>query len=641
MARIVPRARQGRRRSHIIGLAAVAVLATQAGSALAAVSPALEARLASAEAGDRIAAIATLERQVDGARYEGRPAALIRALQRTAASTQDDVTDEVAGPATGFWLVNAVAFSGTAAEIRAVADEPGVDDVDLDVPVTLADGGHAEVDPWPDAGPGGWGLDAIRIPEARSAFDLHGDGVAVGTIDTGIIESHPDLAGKVLAWRDFVDAGPAPYDDNGHGTHVAGTIVGGTAGGAPIGVAPGAQLVVARALNAEGDGFASDLLAAAEWMTDPDGDPLTADQPAVVNNSWVAPDANDTWFRPMVRRWLELGIVPVFAAGNDGPGEGTVGNPAGYPEALAVGATGPDDAPADFSSRGPVIWQDADGLGPAAGTLLTKPDLAAPGVDIVSSLGSGYAPSSGTSMAAPHVAGVAALVAEAGPELGAEAVAQILRETATDVGAPGPDPGAGAGRLDALRALEAVLGPGPSAPSSSTPPPAPLAQPAPAPAPAPAPIPAPVAAPERPAPPRRPDATPAPRPHDRRAAVTLSAGQLRINQRISQAAIHRIAVLAARLEGRPEPPAPRPDPSARIELSAAQLRINQRISQAAVHRASVLEARIAGRRPPAAPEAKPGARITLSAGQLRINQRISQAAIRRVAALGGATPSAA
>jgi hypothetical protein len=85
------------------------------------------------------------------------------------------------------------------------------------------------------------------------------------------------------------------------------------------------------------------------------------------------------------------------------------------------------------------------------------------------------------------------------------------------------------------------------------------------------------------------------------------------------------------------PPAPRSDPSARIELSAAQLRINQRISQAAVHRASVLEARIGGRRPPAAPAARPGARITLSAAQLRINQRISQAAIRRVAALRGST----
>ena len=258
-------------------------------------------------------------------------------------------------------------------------------------------------------------------------------------------------------------------DDNGHGTHTAGTIAGGSAGGAPIGVAPDSRLVVARAMGASGVGSGSALLAAAEWMTDPDGNPATADQPDVVNNSWSASSANDTWFRPMIRRWIELGMVPVFAAGNGGPGAGSIASPAGYPEAVAVGALDEDDGVPSFSSRGPIVWQDPDGLGPTAGTVLAKPDLAAPGVGIVSSVRSGYLAYSGTSMAAPHVAGVAALVRQANPSLGPQAVADILRASAVDVGAPGVDPASGAGRVDAVRAIETALGPGPDTGFTSTP----------------------------------------------------------------------------------------------------------------------------------------------------------------------------
>ena len=166
-----------------------------------------------------------------------------------------------------------------------------------------------------------------------------------------------------------------------------------------------------------------------------------------MSNSWSASTANDTWFRPMIRRWLDLGMVPVFAAGNAGPAAGSVGSPAGYPEAIAVGAIDSNDGVPSFSGRGPVVWQNADGLGPAAGTVLQKPDLAAPGVGIISSVGTGYLSYSGTSMAAPHVAGVAALVRQANPALTPAAVADILRATADDVGAAGVDPTSGAGRV--------------------------------------------------------------------------------------------------------------------------------------------------------------------------------------------------
>ncbi len=444
-----------------------AVLAPAAG---AAVSPTLDARLGAAAPADEIAVIATLDAQVDATGYEDRPAALLRALRRTAGTTQPAVTEAVDGPVRSYWLVNAIAFSGTPEEIRDVAADPAVAAVDLDAPVRITDATLLSQNPFPDAGGGNWGLGAIRVPAVWSAYGLRGAGVTIGAIDTGVDPASPALAGRIAAWRDFIGGGATPYDDNGHGTHTAGTIAGTSAGGAPIGVAPEARLIVARAMGQNGVGPGSALLAAAEWMTDPDGNPATADQPDVVNNSWSASNANDTWFRPMMRRWLELGIVPVFAAGNSGPGPGSIGSPAGYPEAIAVGAIDPENQVPSFSARGPITWQNADGLGPAAGTVLPKPDLVAPGVAVTSSVGTGYLSYSGTSMAAPHVAGIAALMRQARPDLTPAAIADGLRASAVDIGAPGADPASGHGRVDAVRALEGVMGPAPDTRFTQTPP---------------------------------------------------------------------------------------------------------------------------------------------------------------------------
>ena len=453
-------------------MACLATPAVFSGTAAAAPTAALEQRLAADAPDARIAVIATLRDQVDGRRYEGRPGALLRALRTTAAGDGAAIAEGVDGPVRAFWLINAVTFTGTPDEIRAVAGDPDVAAVDLDLPVVIADAAMAgtAVTPFPDAGPGDWGLNAIHVPGAWSAFGVRGEGITIGTIDTGVDASHPDLAGKVAAWRDFAPTqSRTPIDDNGHGTHTAGTMVGGTAGGGAIGVAPGARLVVARAMGANGSGSGSALLAAAQWLTDPDGDPATADQPSVINNSWSAATANDTWFRPMLRRWLELGIVPVFAAGNTGPAAGTVGSPAGYPEAIAVGAMDADSSVPGFSGRGPVIWQNSDGMGPAAGTVLAKPDLVAPGVGITSTYPRGYTSFSGTSMASPHVAGIAALVRQVNPALSPAGVADVLRSSAADVGTPGIDGVSGAGRVDALRALEIANGPGPDTTFARTP----------------------------------------------------------------------------------------------------------------------------------------------------------------------------
>jgi subtilisin family serine protease len=448
-----------------------------AGTARADLSPELADRLATAGPGERIPVIATLRAQVEAPDYAGRPAALIRALRATAARTQDGPADDLNVPVRRFWLVNALGAQATPAEVRALADDPAVERVALDLPVRAAEAVGSEADvqatPFPDAGAGDWGLDAIGARSVWSAYGLTGAGVRVGSIDTGVNAAHPDLAGKVVGWRDFVNGRPAPYDDNGHGTHTVGTMVGGSAGGSPIGVAPGARVVVAKAMNANGVGAGSNLLAAAQWMTDPDGNPATADYPSVINGSWTTGDANDPWFRDMVRQWIALGIVPVFAAGNGGPGAGTVGSPASYPESVAVGAIDQSPALAAFSARGPILWRDLDGSGPAPGTVITKPDLVAPGVGITSSVGSGYLAYSGTSMASPHVAGVVALMRQAAPDLGALQVEDILRRTATP--AAGDPGGWGAGEVDAPAAVRAAgaaplaLAPSAAAPVSATP----------------------------------------------------------------------------------------------------------------------------------------------------------------------------
>ncbi len=436
--------------------AASAPLATAADTE---VSASLERHLRQAAPDADVPVIVTLADQVDAERFEGRPGALILALRRAAARGRDDL-DPSLGRARRFWLVNAHALSVTPDEVEALRDDPDVARVDLDPPIRSADlNANVITDPTPGAG--NWGLSAAGILRARSNSGATGRGVVVGSIDTGVDARHPQLAGRITAFRDFVNGQQAPYDDNGHGTHTVGTMIAADAGGVPVGAAPAATAVVAKAMNSRGVGSGSDLLAAAQWMTDPDGDPSTHDQPDVINNSWTANGPDDPWFRSMIQRWTELGIVPVFAVGNTGPGESSIGSPASYPEAIAVGAIDPAGTVASFSARGPVAWSEGGGLGPASGDRPQKPDLVAPGTSITSTGPGGFLTYTGTSMASPHVAGVVALMRERSPGLAPSAVADILRATARDLGSPGHDTSSGAGALDAAAALAALSGSSP------------------------------------------------------------------------------------------------------------------------------------------------------------------------------------
>lgn len=292
-----------------------------------------------------------------------------------------------------------------------------------------------------------WGHTKIRTLQARQQFAVDGSGVTLGHIDTGVDPTHPVLAGSVVRFRDFVSGRSIAYDDDGHGTHTAGTM----AGRHGVGVAPGARLVVAKALDRHGNGSLVNLLRSMQWMLDPDGDPRTNDRPHAVNNSWgVKPGEaqldgmEDTLFWETVRAWRTAGIIPVFSAGNTGTGRMLL--PGSYPVNLAVAATDPADNVADFSSSGRVDW---------LGWAFYKPDISAPGTNIPSALpGNRTGWISGTSMAAPHVTGVLALSIQLNPRVSMRDREKLLMDASQDIGSPGRSQRSGEGRLNALKTLE-------------------------------------------------------------------------------------------------------------------------------------------------------------------------------------------
>jgi len=350
---------------------------------------------------------------------------------------------------TYLWAANAIAAEVDPATLEKLRSEPSVDRIVLD---RIVDWLAIDADPAPPAeddgdaaSPSNYGLGIIGADRAASERGLTGEGVTVGHIDTGVQGDHPALSGKVVAFKDFINGNDeTPYDDQGHGTHSAGTIA---ADG--VGVAPGAQLVVAKALDHRGSGSRSGLLGATQWMLDPDGDPSTDDQPDLVSNSWGASKRalgdGAEMFRDVVKAWRQAGIVPVFASGNSGLGSQAV--PGGYPEAFAVGATDEDDQVARFSTGGPIEWN---------GETFLKPDVSAPGVDIVSTMpDGGYQPMSGTSMACPHMAGALALLLQANPGMSVDQLQSTFEETSKDLGEAGRDARYGEGRIDVMAAISA------------------------------------------------------------------------------------------------------------------------------------------------------------------------------------------
>ena len=231
-----------------------------------------------------------------------------------------------------------------------------------------------------------WGINRVHAPAAWPLTE--GKGVKVAVIDTGIDTGHPELSGKVDGGYSAITKteNPADYqDDNGHGSHVAGTIAAKKDGKGVVGVAPKARLYAVKVLDADGSGNLSDVIDGIVWAAKNKMD--------VANMSLGAPVDSEAMKRA-VRFARGSGVVVVAAAGNSG---GSVGFPGAYEDTIAVAASDSADKLAGFSSRGPEV------------------DFIAPGVDVLSAkMGGGFASYSGTSMAAPHVAGLAALAVSQG-----------------------------------------------------------------------------------------------------------------------------------------------------------------------------------------------------------------------------------
>jgi hypothetical protein len=412
--------------------------------------------------------IVVLKAKANLAAVFGNRTAVKRLLMQTAEQSQRELIPQLeAWKQQGevrryrrFWIINAIAVEGTQQVFQALERHPAVAAIRpiryIPAPRPIPSRRIVPQQAFT------WGLQKIRVPEAWQTFQVQGEGVVVGVIDTGIDPNHPDLRGKlrpVNGWADFLEGSPTPIDPDGHGTHVSGTIAGGNASGVHIGVAPKVTLIVARAIP----GFDPQVLEAMQWVMDPDGDPNTDDGADVVNNSWGGASDSPTMspeFRDILNAWIAARIFPAFAIGNSGPNPRTTGSPGDYPMAFGVGATDINDQIADFSSRGPVFWE---GIGD-----IIKPDVSAPGVDIYSSVpGGGYESWMGTSMACPHVAGTVALMLSLAiknrriDEIDVDFLKRALEETAVDLGRPGKDNDYGSGRIDAFEALRKIPPPRP------------------------------------------------------------------------------------------------------------------------------------------------------------------------------------
>jgi serine protease AprX len=296
---------------------------------------------------------------------------------------------------------------------------------------------------------------------AAVASRYTGKGVTIAVVDTGI-DPHPDLEGRIIGFRDMVGNRTAPYDDNGHGTHVAGCAAGSGAQseGRYRGAAPGAQLVGVKVLNKFGSGSMSTMLAGINWVVQNKEMYGIRIMSMSLGAQAQAGCSDDPLCQAVGRVW-QAGIVVVVAAGNEGPGAGSISTPGIHPQVITVGAMDDqgtvargDDSLAAFSSRGPT----PDGL--------HKPEILAPGVGITSLRAAGsyldktqpdvrvgrwYATLSGTSMATPIVSGIVALLLEARPALSPDGVKQALAASAENRGLL-PDE-QGAGYVDAQRLL--------------------------------------------------------------------------------------------------------------------------------------------------------------------------------------------
>ena len=395
-----------------------------------------------------------------------------------------------------FWVVNMITITSDVATLQAIAELASIDKIIENGKFVVSKTAvTADILPEKEAksnavlANGTWGVKKTKADQVWSTLNVTGKGVVIAGEDTGYDWKHPAIKPKYRGWNgssadhnynwhDAVHAtgsscgkeSPEPCDDHGHGTHTAGTMVGGTSNdGYDIGMAPDAKWIGCRNMNA-GVGTLTTYIECMEFFLAPtdlnDNNPDASKAPHVINNSWGCPTdegCNSSNFGTMenvVNNLRSAGVVMVVSAGNDGPSCSTINTPAPiFTGSFTVGATDSNDAIANFSSRGPVT-----NYGPSH----MSPDISAPGVSVYSAWpGNNYKSENGTSMAGPHVAGLVGLIISANPQLAGKVstIEDIIQSTAVKLYSSAcgstsntvPNNTFGYGRIDALAAVTKAL----------------------------------------------------------------------------------------------------------------------------------------------------------------------------------------
>ncbi|MEU2233517.1 S8 family serine peptidase [Streptomyces vietnamensis] len=412
--------------------------------------------------------------------HEKAAEAAYEELRAHAGASQRPLTsflDEERVGHTDYWIANAVQVTGGRDLVERLAKRSDVaslvksrtyrlDDIETsDKEVTSsrlnADGTDSGVDGAPE-----WGIADINADDVWNQYENRGEGIVIANVDSGVQFDHPDLVanyrgndgnGRFTHDYNFYDptgqcgTSGVPCDNNGHGTHTMGTMVGKNG----IGVAPNAKWIAAKGCESSSCSDAS-LLAAGQWIlapTDHNGQNPRPDlAPNIVNNSWGGGDT--TFYQDIVEAWNAAGIFEAFAAGNDGNGTtcSTAHAPGSQAPSYGVGAYDSSGKIASFSGFGPSL---VDGS--------MKPNISAPGVGIRSTWpGSSYNTINGTSMATPHVAGAVALLWSSAPSLigHIDETRDLLNEGARNVddthcgGTAGMNNVWGEGKLDILASVD-------------------------------------------------------------------------------------------------------------------------------------------------------------------------------------------
>ena len=354
-----------------------------------------------------------------------------------------------------FTIIPAISGRLPAKAIEALKNNPQVEVVELDYAVQALEYSSEN-----ELG-NSWGADHINA-DAALASGYSGEGVKVAVLDSGVNFNHFDLrdnfdlSANELGY-DFVSDDFFPEDVYGHGTHVAGILAAASNGFGVVGVAPNAQIVALRVLDDNGEGTASRIIEALQWIQNYNA--AHPDSPIRITNNSYGTGSNSSQLEAAFDVLASSGVLHIGSAGNDGSAAGNGNNvsyPARYESVVAVAALDKNNLRASFSSTG----SDVEIAAPGVAVLSTWKDstnFAGPQpFSFAGYAGEYFIEANGTSMASPHVAGVAALLMASNPSYTAEAVRNKMNQTALDLGEIGKDKLYGYGLVDASSALGIV-----------------------------------------------------------------------------------------------------------------------------------------------------------------------------------------